>query len=178
MKRRWAAVLLLVAAACGGGDSGEPPPTAAPTPAPDEGVQVTRVVEGDAFDVLFPDGAADRVRLLGVDVPDTSPGSTLDEYGDIADRDCLKDWGELAMEFATASVAGRDVTLVQDPAVGERDESGALLAYLEVDGRDFGTILVEQGLARAYFEGTGSLKRDYLASEALVRTSGVGLWSC
>ncbi|MCE2404278.1 MAG: thermonuclease family protein [Dehalococcoidia bacterium] len=174
MKGRWAVVLLLVAAACGGGESGEPLPTAAPQ----EGVQVTAVVEGDSFDVLFHDGSTDRVRLLGIDVPDTSPESSLDEYGDIADRDCLKDWGELATEFATASMAGRDVTLIEDPAAGGRDDSGALLAYVEVDGRDFGTILVEQGLARAYVEGTGGLKRDYLASEALVRTSGVGLWSC
>ena len=142
---------------------------------PEEGVRVTGVVSGDTFDVLFPDGTTDRVRLLGVDVPGTLQEGAVGEYGDVADAGCLADWGDRATEFARDNLAGREVTLVMDPAAGE---GGGLSAYLEVDGRDFGGILVEQGLARAYVEGASSREKDYLASESMVRTSGTGLWSC
>ena len=166
--------MLVAAAACGSAGTVEPLPTAAP----EEGVRIAGVVNGSTFDVLFQDGTTDRVRLLGVDIPDMSQGSTPHEYGDIADVDCLGDWGDRATEFAMASLSGRDVTLIKDPIAGERGEFGWLLAYVEIDGRDFSAMLVERGLARAYVEGDSSRKSDYLASEAMVRTSGAGLWSC
>lgn len=166
--------MLVAAAACGGAETGEPLPTAAPV----EGVRITRVVSGDTFDVLFQDGTTDRVRLPGVDVPNTSQGDGPRGYGDIADAACLSDWGDRATQFAVDNLTGREVTLIEDPMAGERGEAGWLAAYVEVAGRDFGGVLVEQGLARAYVEGASSRQSDYLASEAMVRTSGTGLWSC
>lgn len=35
-------------------------------------MKITRVIDGDTMDVLFNDGRTDRVRLLGVDTPETN----------------------------------------------------------------------------------------------------------
>jgi len=78
-------------------------PTAAITPAAEEftpefGVKylvvVVDVVDGDTIDVRLPDGNIERVRMLGVDTPETAaeknkPG----EYDDISDLSYLAMWG-------------------------------------------------------------------------------------
>ena len=171
----WAAVLLLAATACGTAGSAVPSPT---SPVEAERVQITRFVEGDTFDVVFEDGSTDRVRLLGVDAPETSQKNRPGEHGDIVDTECLDDWGDRAREFAKASLDSRHVALVRNPPADERDSFDQLLAYVEIDGRDFGAMLIKQGLARGYVEEGSGGQRDYLALEAMVRTSGAGLWSC
>ena len=40
-------------------------------PASGIAAQVSNVVDGDTIDVVFADGSTDRVRLLGVDTPET-----------------------------------------------------------------------------------------------------------
>ena len=50
--------------------------------------QVSDVVDGDTIDVVFADGSTDRVRLLGVDTPETFSPNSPGEYGDIADTAC------------------------------------------------------------------------------------------
>ena len=55
--------------------------------------EVVRVVDGDTFDVKFQDGSTDRIRLLGVDTPETYSSNEAYEYGDITDMACLDAWG-------------------------------------------------------------------------------------
>ncbi len=45
--------------------------------------QVSNVVDGDTIDVVFADGSTDRVRILGVDTPETLSANSPGEYGDI-----------------------------------------------------------------------------------------------
>ena len=139
---------------------------------------VTRVIDGDTVDVVFLDGSADTVRLLGVDTPETFAPNRPDEYGDITDTDCLDEWGRLATDFAVRVLQGQTVTVIQDPAAGERGFFGRLLAYIHVDGQDFNATLVEQGYARVYTQGESSREGDYLLLEERARIQRTGFWGC
>ena len=68
------------------------------------------------------------------------------------------------------------VLLVLDPQAGLRGSFGRLLAYVHIEGQDFGAALLELGLARVYTEGTASREAEYLEMENQARAEGVGLW--
>ena len=155
-----------------------PPPTPRPS-APDGLVgEVVRVIDGDTVDVVFEDGTTDRVRLLGVDTPETFGQNKAYEYGGVTDTGCLDDWGSLATEFAIDTLAGLSVALFLDPLAGERGYYGRLLAYVHVDGQDFNAALVEHGYARVYTEGDSSREEGYLALQRQAQNDRVGLWEC
>lgn len=158
------------------------PTTSAPTPkatiadsASGIAAQVSSVVDGDTIDVVFADGSTDRVRLLGIDTPETFSANDPGEYGDITDTACLDRWGDLATEFASI-MRGQDVMLTLDPQAGERGSFGRLLAYVEFAGQDFNATLVKLGFARVYTEGEASREPHYLELESAARSQGEGLW--
>ncbi len=58
-------------------------------------VYVEYVVDGDTIDVILPNGTEERIRLLGIDCPETTPErNKLYEYDGITDLDCLAYWGD------------------------------------------------------------------------------------
>ena len=63
-------------------------------------MKITKVIDGDTMDVRFKDGTSDRVRLLGVDTPETNAPNKANEYGDIADLKCLTRWGDKSDDYA------------------------------------------------------------------------------
>jgi hypothetical protein len=105
-----------------------PPPTDAITA---RRFQVTRVVDGDTFKIVY-DGEATSVRILGIDTPER---------------------GEPGFEEATAAlralIAGRVVRLAF-PEDRKRDSFGRLLATVHVNGLDVGDVLLRRGLAERY----------------------------
>jgi micrococcal nuclease len=151
-------------------------------PIPSESVRVpakvTRVVDGDTFDVVLASGSQERVRLLGVDTPETFATNKSNEYGDITDIACLRNWGLQATKFAVGLIENKKVTLVSDTVAGEKGFYGRMLAYVHVDGRDVGSLLVGAGYARVYTEGDSIREEEYLLLEADARGQKVGLWSC
>lgn len=127
---------------------GDPTPTgdnpaAAGTPAtPGEvTVRVTDVVDGDTVRVQTRDGRdLGRVRLLGIDAPETAHGSDAAEcYGDAA-TDLL----------ARLSPPGTTVTLAADPRQSDRDVYGRLLRYVDHHGEDLSEAMLAAGGARLY----------------------------
>jgi len=138
--------------------------------------KVTKVVDADTVDVLFEDGTTDRVRLLGVDVPETNNPNKANEYGNITNLDCLTKWGNKANDYAEYTLEGKEVKLILDEAAGERGYYGRLLAYIEIDGYDFNETLIKQGYARVYEEGTASREERYMLSQDSVMARGTGLW--
>jgi endonuclease YncB( thermonuclease family) len=86
-----------------------------------ETVTVTRVVDGDTFEIA----GGRRVQVLGID------SCEIGTYG-----------GTRAKESAELSLDGRWVVLEQEPGV-DRDESGRLLRYVSASsGSDFGGTMV------------------------------------
>jgi micrococcal nuclease len=93
--------------------------------------RVTHVVDGDTIRL-----GEERVRLIGVDTPETrKPGTPVQCFG------------KKATAFTTKLVAGRKVRLELD--VEERDRYGRLLAYVirVDDGLSVNAELVRRGYA-------------------------------
>jgi micrococcal nuclease len=155
-------LLVLVAAGYGytraAGDGGAP--SAAGT------ARVLRVVDGDTI-LVSRDGAKERVRLIGVDTPET-----------VKPRTPVQCFGKKASAFTHRLLDGRRVRLVQD--VEERDRYGRLLAY--VYRADDG-LFVNAELARGGYAVPLTIPPNVrfaerfrtLAAEA--RRAGRGLWS-
>jgi len=90
-------------------------------------LQTATVLDGDTLRLAN----GDRVRLLGVDTPETG-----------------QPMAQEATDFARAHVAGQPVRLVPDS--GERDRYGRLLADVWVEGGSLSQALVRAGLAWVY----------------------------
>src|SRR5438094_8850230 len=107
----WTALVAAVAAASlGGWRLGTARPTAG-------AVVVTHVIDGDTVDIAG-GGRHQRVRLLGVDTPET-----------VDPRRPVGCFGPQAAAFTRARLQGRRVRLEFDRQV--RDKYGRLLAYVE-----------------------------------------------
>ena len=184
-------IILLLLAACGSSDEEidarvevrvseisanipEPTLTAAPVPA----ARITKITDGDTFWVTFASGSREKIRILGVDAPETYSSNSPDEYDGITDTDCLDDWGNSATEFAIATLSGKIVQVIADPLGDERDRFDRLLAYIHVEGQDFSSMLVKYGFARVYREYEYSRKSVYIALEEIAKLNKAGLWGC
>lgn len=181
-RRRLPFLLLLVAAAVAvwwvvAGRSGtDDPPAAAPgsvtevRPAAAVGpLPVQRVVDGDTVIVLR-DGAEERVRLLGIDTPESvQPDSPVECFGPEASART----GEL--------LSGRSVWLESDPTQDAVDRYGRTLAYVWLDETTLvNRVLVAEGYASEYtYDSPGVHHAALEAAEDAARSGGVGLWgSC
>ena len=126
-------------------------------------VRVTSVVDGDTLDVTW-HGRPERVRLLGVDTPET-----VDPHRPVG---C---YGPEAAAFTHRRLQGRTVRLRFDRQ--RRDRYGRLLAYVEVDGRRFNDELLTDGYARLLvIPPNGRRGRAMLDEELAARSAGRGLW--
>jgi micrococcal nuclease len=126
-------------------------------------VRVVTVIDGDTIDVAW-GGRRERVRLLGVDTPETvDPNRPVGCYGPEASA------------FTHQRLQGRDVRLRFDRQ--RRDKYGRLLAYVEVDGRRFNDELLTGGYARLLvIPPNGSHGRAMLDEELEARSARRGLW--
>jgi micrococcal nuclease len=144
-------------------------------------VSVIRVIDGDTFEVEFPNGEIDTVRLLGVDTPETVYSSVNpSEYEGFQDsteaRDHLYNWGEQATAFAVDSVGASEVRIEVDEQADRRGSFGRLLVYVYVDGVNFNLELLRDGYARLY-ESKFSMSSEFEQAEREARENEVGLWS-
>ncbi|NHT18489.1 thermonuclease family protein [Cellulomonas sp. IC4_254] len=179
-RRRLALLLLLVAAAVavwwsvGHGPGADAPPAAAPgsptevRPASAVGpLTVRRVVDGDTIIVLR-DGAEERVRLLGIDTPESvQPDSPVECFGPEASA------------RTDELLSGRSVWLEGDPTEDAVDRFGRTLAYAWLDETTLvNRVLVAEGYAHEYTYGVPGVHQAALrAAEDDARDGGLGLWS-
>jgi micrococcal nuclease len=127
--------------------------------------KVERVVDGDTFIAAIA-GRNERIRLIGVDTPETvDPDRPVQPYG------------KEASNFAKHMLNGRTVRLVGD--VEARDRYGRLLAYVWLpDGTFWNALLAAEGYAQLItippdVTYAGLFRR--LVDEA--RSANRGLWS-
>jgi micrococcal nuclease len=124
---------------------------------------VQRVVDGDTLLLA----SRDRVRLLGVDTPES-----------VAPDRPVEPFGEAAAEFTRRRVEGQRVRLGYDK---ERiDRFGRHLAYVYLeDGTMLNEELIRAGLSKAQLQYPyrAAMKRRFRAAEAEAREARRGLWS-
>lgn len=136
----------------------QPPATEFPA----QEVFVKRVVDGDTL--LLPNG--DRVRLLGVDTPETKKEGVP-----------VQPWGPEASAFTTTLVEGKTVRLEFDR---ERyDQYQRILAYVYI-----GEVFVNEEVIRQGFSKTQmqypyrtDMKKRFQAAEREAQSNRRGIWT-
>jgi micrococcal nuclease len=143
---------------------------------PDE-VLVTHVIDGDTFDIRYPDGTEDTVRLVGVDTPEVYSEVSPNEFGG-ANAQCLDNRADRATSFVERRVEDENVRIEFDENEGRRGYYDRLLAYTYVEEAHLNYQLVRQGYGRVYAESDFAMKDSFLRAEQEAREQNRGLWGC
>jgi len=129
---------------------------------------VLKVVDGDTIDVRDEVRGRLRIRVLGIDTPETKkPGYTVGCFG------------PEATAFAKANVLGQQVAVQTDPTQDSTDRFGRTLAYLvRADGWDYSVEVVRAGMALAYIYDGDPVDRypAIAAAQQEAQNAGRGLW--
>lgn len=132
-------------------------------------LRLVSVSDGDTFTALDATGEKVRVRLLGIDAPETAH--------DGLPADCGADQ---ATEALRRLITGRPLEVTADPVADPVDRFGRRLAYVSADGQDVAGALVRAGMAEAWYpagEPTPTRYPDYRAAERGARATHAGLWA-
>lgn len=169
------ALVLVGAPGCGTSKPGGPGPSGASgdgsggaaAPAAGAGAaRVTRVVDGDTIRVRL-GGAEERVRLIGIDTPETHGRGGL--------RECFG--AEASRRLAQLIPPGTEVRLVRD--VEARDRYRRLLAYVyrRSDGLFVNLAMAEEGFAAVLTYPPNVAHADeFVAAVRSARVAQRGLW--
>lgn len=164
-------ISILMLTACGHDSSPVPVVEARQTPADNSeslepNATVDRIVDGDTI-VVEIQGQSERVRLIGIDTPESVAENRPDQcYG-----------AESAAYLAELIPEGTPVTLIRD--VEARDRFDRLLAYVirSSDGLFVNLDLVEKGFAGPLTYPPNDHYADLLEGAATdAAAAGVGLW--
>jgi endonuclease YncB( thermonuclease family) len=137
----------------------------------DRTFSVSRVIDGDTLDIDCPDATTGkprtRIRLWGIDAPETGYGSSADMY-----------YGSEASAFAQELLDGQQVHIVLSTKK-TRGKYGRLLAYVyfERGGRMFNEMILEEGCAFADRRFAHHYVDRFEAIEKRARKAGAGMWA-
>ena len=135
-----------------------------------EPVVLLDAIDGDTIEIRRGDGTVERVRLVGIDTPETGLGSQpLECYGPEASR------------FTADLLPGVGGTVYLEKDVEERDRYDRLLRWVwfEASGRPYlaNEAIVRSGYAERYRDTPNRLHLDrVVAAETFARGHGYGLW--
>ena len=127
---------------------------------------VIRVVDGDTV-VLSLDGVKTRVRLIGIDTPETvHPQKPVEHYG------------QEASTFLKNLLRGESVSLEYETEAATTDKYGRTLAYVyrAPDGLFVNAEIVRQGYGHAYTRFPFKYMEQFREYERIAREAGKGLW--
>lgn len=149
-------------------------PTATPTETdenPKAGKQeakVTRVIDGDTIDVSF-DGKTERIRIIGINTPET-----------VDPRKLVECFGQEASAKAKEYLTDKIVQLEADPTQGERDKYNRLLRYVWIENGtvDFGKLMIATGYAYEYtYNIPYKYQAEYKQAQKEAEQGKKGLWA-
>jgi micrococcal nuclease len=134
------------------------------TPLRTEDGRVERVADGDTITVITPNQTKLRIRLLGIDAPETPKGTKFPG----------QPYGTDAETYLTQLAAGKQVRV----EIYGVDRYKRLLATTFVDGKDINLAMIEAGLAAVYRgpESGHPYTPQYQAAEAAARAARKGMW--
>jgi micrococcal nuclease len=143
------------------------PPSEETSATQDASYRVVRVVDGDTF-IVEKDGAEVRVRLIGLDTPET-----------VDPRKTVQCFGTEASQKARELLEGTFVRLETDPTQDMYDTYGRLLAYAYLpSGMNVAEHLIIEGYGHEYtYRFPYRYKEDFEAAEKTAREEKRGLWA-
>ncbi|MFH0878739.1 MAG: thermonuclease family protein [Lentisphaerota bacterium] len=106
-----------------------------------------RVMDGDTFEIAWIWGT-NKVRLAGIDAPESKDNKKLKDQAKQlgVDVGSLLQLSLLIKSQADTMLPGRSIKLVFPEKEIQRDAFGRLLAYVEIGDKDFGAMLLRNGL--------------------------------
>lgn len=128
--------------------------------------RVTEVHDGDTVSVDM-NGHIERVRMIGVDTPETHhPSKPVQCYG------------PEASDYTKKLLGGAAVRLEADPTNQNRDRYDRLLRYVYTDQNMLvNKALIEQGYGFAYLSFPFQKSNEFAQAEQVARDNKLGLWS-
>lgn len=129
--------------------------------------KVMKVVDGDTIDVLI-NGKTERIRLIGMDTPET-----------VDPRKVVQCFGREASDKAKSLLQDTEVHLEQDATQGERDKYNRLLAYIYLqDGTNYNQHMIAEGYAHEYtYRIPYKYQSEFKKAQTTAREGEKGLWS-
>lgn len=148
-------------------DSEDNPTIIPETQVSTDGYRVVKVVDGDTLDVNI-DGKIERLRLIGIDTPET-----------VDPRKSVQCFGKEASNKAKEMLNGQFVNLESDETQGERDKYKRLLRYVFLpDGTNFNLYMIAEGYAHEYTYSTAyKYQSEFKQAEIDARNGNKGLWN-
>ena len=128
---------------------------------------VSRVVDGDTIEVTR-DGVKEKVRLIGINTPET-----------VDPRKKVECFGKEASLHAKEILFGKKVELVSDDTQTKYDKYGRLLAYVyREDGLFINKHMIEEGYAYEYTYHVPYLfQKEFKEAQLKAQNEGKGLWA-
>lgn len=126
--------------------------------------KVVRVVDGDTIVVKFKNGNYEKVRLIGINTPET-----------VDPRRPVQYFGKEASKYTKSKLTNKIVYLKYDWQI--RDRYGRLLAYIYLkDGTFFNAQIVKDGYAFAFTKYPFKYSKMFIEIEKIARENNRGLW--
>jgi micrococcal nuclease len=128
--------------------------------------QVAEFVDGDTIAVNM-DGTNEKVRLIGVDTPETHDP-----------RKAVQCFGQAAADFTHNLIGNNPVRLEADPLNTNRDRYNRLLRYVYLkDGRLVNAEIIKQGYGFAYLGFPFAKSNEFKNAQTKAREENKGLWA-
>lgn len=129
--------------------------------------KVSKVTDGDTINVII-DGTEEKVRLIGINTPET-----------VDPRRAVECFGKEASERMKEIASGEIVRLEYDDSQSLRDTYGRLLAYIYLeDGQMINRKMIAEGYAYEYtYLAPYRYQSEFRQLQKLAQTAGRGLWS-
>jgi micrococcal nuclease len=109
---------------------------------------VTRVIDGDAIQALY-GGVEKRIRLIGIDAPESRVNRKAEKYADMSEHDIktIIEMGEKAKAYVNGLIKRGD-SITIDFDVQKMDKYGRLLGYVYLsNGKMLNEEIVKAGYA-------------------------------
>lgn len=141
---------------------------------------VLRVYDGDTFKCRLDGGKEIKVRLIGVDTPESS--KNIKAYRDAerskTDIEKIVQMGQAAKEFVKG-ILKKGTQVVLETDVQPTDKYGRILAYVYLpDGKMLNMLLIEEGFATVYtIPPNVKYAKELEKAQRIAVKEGKGLWS-
>ena len=156
-----------VLTACGGGsvDSVGTPTSTVTKPSQDKDAKTltatgVRVIDGDTIEITLANASSERVRLLGIDAPESN-----------------QSYGFQSADNLTSCVIGKNVIIQWD----KKDRYDRLIGKVLANGKDCNLKQVEDGYAWHYKQYQSEQRKEdrltYSNAEVFARKAKKGLWA-
>ena len=109
-------------------------------------------------------GKEEKVRLIGVDTPET-----------VDPRKSVQYYGTEASNFTKKMLTGREIELEFD--FNPRDKYDRLLAYVWIDGKNYNSEVIKLGYARAYLRFPFRYFKEFEKIGKEAEKNKIGLWA-